>query len=397
MPKGPRILVLNHNLRERGTYFRAWHTALAFSKRGADVAFCSTGPGRWRARAGRRDGVAIHESPQWAPVYGPDSGWSPFGALSRLGLLARPWDAVLSFSHKPVDQIPARAARAFRRAKWHCDWCDFWGGEGLNALQSKQRGPALSLRDFASDACNPVDNALERAAIAGCDLLTTISTDLQRRASDWGRSAELTMLYPSGADLRGIRPLDRARCRRALGLDPDGLYAAYVSSWHPDEALLMDALSIVRRKTPGLKVIAAGAAFATPPIRQRALGVAGLLMHQGRVPYRKLEVLLGACDFCLMPLADTEFNRSRWPNKICDYLASGRGIVACGVGDVASLSESGAAWITQPNAASFAEGIAKAASSHTQRNAFGKAARHWAESRMDWEKLAGGLWERLGF
>ena len=391
----PRVLVLNHNLPERGTWFRALRTAEAFAARGARVTMVCTGPGRWRLRAGWRGNVQMLQAPHWSPVYGPDSGWSPLGAAARLGLSLRGWDAVMSFSHKPVDQLPARLSRSLCGARWACDWCDLWGEDGLNALQRAQRGPAASLHDRASDACDSIDARLEQAAARDCDVLTVISTDLARRAAALGRDERRALLYPSGADLDGIRPLDRARCRRALGLEEGRFLVGYVSSWHPDEGLLLRALSRACAQAPALQLLAAGAPVAASDAELRALGLRGRVTHLGRLPYRRLSMMLGACDAAVLPLEDTAFNRSRWPNKICDYLAAGRAIVAGEVGDVARLMAEGVGWGASPNAEALAAALLEAASNPAEAHRRGAAARAHAQEHRRWERLAQPVWDRL--
>ena len=62
-----RILVLNHNLRERGTYFRAREVARGFHERGHDVTFACTGQGYYRARSvERRERWHHWESANWS-------------------------------------------------------------------------------------------------------------------------------------------------------------------------------------------------------------------------------------------------------------------------------------------------------------------------------------------
>ena len=46
---------------------------------------------------------------------------------------------------------------------------------------------------------------------------------------------------------------------------------------------------------------------------------------------------MATADLFFLPLRDTEGNRSRWPNKIGDYMASGRPIVASEVGEIVPI------------------------------------------------------------
>ncbi|MBX3728205.1 MAG: glycosyltransferase family 4 protein [Candidatus Sumerlaeia bacterium] len=389
-----RVLVLNHNLREHGTYFRAWKVAQQLARAGHDVTFVTTSATRWY-RADRRveGGITLVESPNWAPLHHPDEGWSPLGLLERLRLAgSQRWDLVFSFSHRPVDQLPARLARRLHGARWVCDWCDLYGGEGINSLGRRRRGQPITFQDFLRDGLDHWDDRLERAAARDADLLTVISTDLGRRAVRLGRSRRSTHLMVSGADTDAIQPLDAKACRAELGLPAEGLLLGYIANYHPDERLLLDGFARVAAAREDIGLVAVGPPFYGGPTALRDRGIGHRVRHFGRVPFARIPVFLGAADILLVPMTDTAFNRSRWPNKIGDHLAAGRPQVAALVGDVRRFLATHDVGVGfEPTPEDFACAVLGLADDPQARARMGREARRVAETEFAWP----GLVERL--
>jgi hypothetical protein len=60
-----RILCLNHNLREHGTYFRAFHLARELARRGHQMTLWTASEHHWyRPAESQQDGVANLRSPK---------------------------------------------------------------------------------------------------------------------------------------------------------------------------------------------------------------------------------------------------------------------------------------------------------------------------------------------
>lgn len=379
-----RILVLNHNLRGNGTWFRAVKVADCLAARGHDVTFVTSAPNLWRARRGTRGRVRVWETPSWTFVYGPDGGWLPIGLLWRLGIAASGgWDVVWSFSHKPVDQWPARLARSLRGAKWFADWCDLWGSGGLNNLaDGDPRVPAWVRR------VNAWDERLEKAAARDAEFLTVISSFLAGKARSLGVDAARIHRMTNGADLRAIRPLDARRCRRRLGIAEDGVVLGYISNWYPEEEFFLDAMQRVVAARPGTRVLVRGPEFRGGAAELRRRGLEGALLRFDRMPYARLLALVGACDAMLLPMEDTLFNRSRWPHKIGDYMAAGRPMVACEVGDVREFMKHHAVGIgCDPSVEAFAAAAVRMVDDANLRAEAGARARRVAEETMDWQRI----------
>ena len=111
-----RILILNHNLRGRGTWHRAWQLGRHLARRGRAVTLWTAAPNHfYRPASETREGVTIVETPSWAPLAGADDGWGPLDVAYRLLRIAiEPFDLCYAFAHPPSVAWPAWAARWVR-------------------------------------------------------------------------------------------------------------------------------------------------------------------------------------------------------------------------------------------------------------------------------------------
>lgn len=392
--------MLNHNLRQRGTWHRAWQLARELVRRGHAVTLWTAAPHHfYRAAGSTEDGVRLVETPSWAPLAGPDDGWGPLDVLYRsLRILTEPFDLCYAFAHAPSVAAPAWLARRLRRRPLLWDWCDWYEGGIFPKRQALRRagvgGPEPLLQRRAERWEVPLERAMARRA----GRLTVISSFLRDQALQAGRRPGEILLLPNGADLRGIRPLPRAACRAELGLPPGGRLLGYVANYHPDQELLLAALA--GAALPDLKLLKTG-----PPLAPRlvaSLGLEGRILDLGQVAPEKIPVILGAADALALPLENNASNLARIPFKWTDYLAAGRPVVTCRVGDLArwfAPGASGAAGATDaPGLASDPTGEAYGAAiravfeaPEAEREALGAAARRLAEREFDWAILAARL------
>ncbi|MEX2283518.1 MAG: glycosyltransferase [Gemmatimonadota bacterium] len=372
-----KLLYLNHNVRGRGTYLRAFHLARQLVQRGHQVTLCTTSPSaRWLITAQDVDGVEIIEAPDLLIGRGR-TGWDPWNALRRmLRLRHRSFDLIHAFDSRPVVVHPAMMLQRWTGAGLVMDWADWWGRGGWIHDRS-----GWAVRTMFG----PIETWYEehfRRQAAGT---TAISTALARRAVDLGVRPETVMLLPNGCDAGAIRPASSADARRRLQVGSDVPLLVHVGLLtFGDLMLLNNAFERARREIPGARLVLVGRTGIRP---RPAAGVT----VTGTVDSHCLADWLAAADACVIPCRDTIGNRGRWPSKVNDYLAAGRPVVMPQVGDVAELlSRSGAGWCTTATAEGLAAGMVDALADGQARERAARAARGLAE-RLDWSVLAGPL------
>lgn len=386
-----RVLVLNHNLRERGTWFRARTIARAFHQRGHDVTFICTGEGYYRPRHRPSEPRWTEwESANWTPIRERGDGCSPLGLLQRLYRIRGRFDLVYTFSHLPVDQLTARFLGPSRRGFWITDWCDLWNSEhgGLHdtSLWPRPLPPMMSgLRGRLIRETFRREDGLEQDAARRADAVSIIVSPMRDYTRAIGVADDRVLHLVSGADTTNIAPQDRDFARAELDLPTNLLVAGYIANATPDNQQLEAALEIVWREIPDLRFLSVGPRWygdSGPAARAVA---SGRMIDYDRQPFARVPTFLAASDFLVMPLRDVPYNRCRWPHKLGDYMASGRPIATCDVGDMGEVvrrHQMGS--VGEPSPEGLAKAIFALARDKTLRQTSGANARLAAEGEFSW-------------
>ncbi len=165
----------------------------------------------------------------------------------------------------------------------------------------------------------------------------------------------------------------------------DGFTLLYAGNLGHAQGLdvLLDACSRVMN-LPGFRCLIAGSGTAEDELRQRAetLGLTNVTFL-GRWPGADMGRLVSVASAILVSLSDDSLSAMTMPSKVPAILASGRPVLACAVGDVASIvSESGAGWTARPAGVEDLEDAIRRAQSEsrTQLDERGRMARaHYEE------------------
>jgi glycosyltransferase involved in cell wall biosynthesis len=384
-----RILVLNANIRERGTWFRARKVARGLYHRGHDVTFVCQGEGWYRPRVRQnRPRWFEWETASWSPLR-VEEGHAPLAVLQRILKLRGHWDLIYTFSHLPVDSAVAHLVRD-STTFWMTDWCDLWNSTegGIHDMRYWPRPlpPFLTgWKGVYTRFSHRLENALERQVAIDADAVSIIASPMLAETRRLGIADSKVLHLISGADTRNIRPLEQEVARRALGLDPADLIAVYVANFTPDNAQLEKALESAMARHPRLKVLSVGPRWYDDKGFIASQVKAGRMLDMGRRPFAEIPVFLGAADFLLMPIRDTPLNRCRWPNKFGDYMASGRPTATTLVGDMGRVCRERQVGIAgPPTPKGLAEAICELAADPELRQRLGANALHTAEHQFSW-------------
>jgi glycosyltransferase involved in cell wall biosynthesis len=394
-----RALFLVHNLENRGSYFRALEIAKRVAARGHYVQFCYVGDKRKYRPTYRPEDVTMAEMPYFTLFNDRQEGWSIFDNATRIrDALKTRWDLVYGFSHKPDCVLPGLAAK-LRGATFVLDWADWWGGpEGLyrhcvipsNGFQSM---PA-PLR-FGRRTVFRMEEIWEPIVYSWADAVTLISEEYLKHKYAPYNLQHKSLVMHSGAPLAAIRPMDKHVARQSIGLQvpPASTVLGYVANFHMDERLLMEAFAQVCRTRDDVHLVVVGADLEATTPEIHAL-THDRLHHFGRQPFERMREFLGACDILLLPLTDIALDRARYPHKLSDYVAAGRPIVACNVGETGRvLMRYMIGNLCRPDAQSFAAEILKLANHQHAWPKLGSDIRHAAEHYFNWDEICKRLFK----
>ncbi len=380
-----RILFLNHNLAWRGTFFRAYHLARELVARGHEVDLWTVSKRVSLAGETRvSEGVRIWITPRWWKVGRHDGGYAPLDILVRSARIQLgKWDLIHAFDHRPNVSAPWYLKKLLGQSVFCADWCDWWTAGGITTNR----------RRFAFiDRC---ERRLEEGSKRAAQFVTVISNILYERACEVGIEPGRLLLLPSGADIRGISCLDEVECRDMVGLRPHDPTLCFVGYSLWDIELISKAFALVQKAIPSCQLLVIGGGVEAPALDSLRKGfrIGYDVYLPGEIPYRLLPRFLGAATVHLLPLDNSLANRARLPNKLGDYLASGRPIVACDIGDTGRvIAEHEVGCVSNVSAESFADAILELLNASSQeRLAIGKRARALAEGPYAWSCMADRL------
>lgn len=371
-----RLLLLNHNYRFGGTYYRAMPMAEQLAAHGHDVTLMTVSrEHKLRATHRQVSGVHLIETPKWGQNNSGE-GYGPPDNLLRLGhALRHRYDIIHMFDHKPNATFPGLSGR-LRGAKLIADWADWWGGPGGINDVPKRRIPAVG----------KFEQWWEVRAKQWADGVVTISTVLQQRALDIGIPADRVLYLPTGAALDRIRPMDMQAARQQLGVPAERKIVGFIGMGQGDLEIVMQAI----RTIPNAWLMIVGGK--TPRVLAQAedYGVADRLWQTGFVPDEQVSLYLACADVMCMPLTDNAANRGRLPNKFLDYLCAGRPVVANPIGDIGTLMERHDVGLLAPPEG-YGDALAALLANPAQAAELGRRARHVAETHFAWPALIARL------
>ncbi len=380
-----RVLMLAHNVSERGSAIRALSIARWLAAAGRDVTVLS---GRRHAGVGythaSMDGVRLLEPPDLLPYRFRNGGLSPIDLAGRLShVLRERYDVVHTFEPRPCATLPGLLARR-RKSVWVADWADLWGPDGMAATwPTPQR---VTLGAF--------DGVLQSYTRRRADAVTVISSDLERRAGLLGIPPERIRRIAVGANDDLFRPQPAAEARARYGLPDDALVLVHTGFAPFDDWLLAHTFAELAVAEPRAYLLMSGRRFPLVEDRAAAVGAAHRVVHVGVVPYGELGSVMACGDVMVVPYTAQPHNEARFPNRAGDYLAAGRPIATNPTGDLGRLVETERVGVVAPQIPeAFARAILDLLRQPDVRDEMGSRARALAETTLSWRAVAASVGE----
>ena len=156
--------------------------------------------------------------------------------------------------------------------------------------------------------------------LAKADVCLFASRALMQQMGGAGPS----LWVPNGIDTALFKPLDKAACRRELGLAQDATYVGYVGSVTADRGVddLVTAVQLLRDDGQDVRVLLAGDAAG------HAAWTQSFVTNLGNVPYARAPVVMGCCDVLALPYRHSAYLDMASSCKIPEYLAAARPLAA---------------------------------------------------------------------
>jgi glycosyltransferase involved in cell wall biosynthesis len=370
-----KIIFLTYETKEiGGSYLRSLSLAEGLVKLGHQVTLWTSAKERTLfPKISFENGVEVIESIGVFPYRFRKGGYDPFDILLRtITILFSNCSIIHSFNHRPAATFPAFIKYIFSsQTKWFLDWADLWGKGGI---ADRRYGP------FRFITAN-VDHYMEQLFIKLPFAITPISDDLVKKAISIRKSADHVYFLPIGANIDFIKPLPKLESRKKLKLSTKENFLLYLYVGTYDDELLFKTFNELKKIRKDTTLILLGPKL---PIFNKQKKV----INKGVVSREILPFYLAAADIMMLPFANKEINLGKFPNKLGDYLAAGRPIVANPTGEVKKMlmkEEIGVLVSEEPKL--FAKGISDLLNDHKKMEKLGKNARE-VGLKLSWTSVA---------
>lgn len=170
------------------------------------------------------------------------------------------------------------------------------------------------------------------------DSIIVISSELKRRFS----KQEKVVVILGGAENSQLQPYKIIDARVLLHIPADRFIIGMsnlIRSDHEDNKVFFAALQRICEEYSKVHLIATGCDESYIKEIEREFNITGKILFPGYVDFIDYNKYLSACDIFVLPYPDTCINRSRWPNKIGDYMCLERPIITNPTGDVKKIFE----------------------------------------------------------
>jgi len=281
--------------------------------------------------------------------------------------------------------IPAMLAALLRGRHLHYDWDDW----EVKIYEVSTR-PSL-LRNIIRKFLSILENTIPIAA----DTVSVASQRLKAECNKIIRRGDVIFDAHVGADLKRFNPLTSGLAvRERFGITkPLILYLGQLHGGQYVELFIRTAEKLISDYHQDLSFMIVGDGYMANELKKMVsrLGLGGSVIFAGAVSHELVPQYIAAADICVACFEENEVTSCKSPLKVVEYLASGKAIVASGVGEVPEMLQDSGVLTTPGDAGSLASGIIRVLSEPGLKDKIQKSARRRAEEKYNWEVTASNL------
>lgn len=327
------ILFSHYGIKDGDGFGRSFLLAKNLAKFGHHVTFLTSQNKEFifPFKKEEREGVELISFPDIVPRSMRKGGLGPLNILLKTWFaLRRKYDVVHSDSgHRPSSGLPCLISRKFKGAIYVSEWWDFFGKGGI--YDEMPRWYQLTLGNF--DTIQEVNNKKQ------ADGVVALSEFTAQRALKLGKPAESVLLLHGGADVDKIKVLDGKTFKKKYGIAEDSLTFGFIGMNEgelKDIVPFLDAINELKEDIP-VNWFSTGQKLSEET--KKKYGIGSELIEFGWVDYSLYSEYLACADVFILLSQNNIVNKARWPNKLGDYFAADRPILANPEGEVRNLMD----------------------------------------------------------
>lgn len=315
--------------------------------------------------------AVLHKSFVWRVVaflvFAVTSVWA--------GLRAGPVDVVMGTSPPIFQAVSALLVARIRRKPFLLEVRDLWPEFAIE--MGVLRNPALKA----------LSRWLEQFLYRRADHLLVNSPAYRDYLIKKGIPAEKISFVPNGVDVSMFDPADRGEEIRKK-FDLDGKFVAVYAGAHGAandlDSLLTAAENL--RGVPEIHVLFVGDGKERERLQREAAARSLVnVTFAGPLPKLQMPAVLAAADVCIAVLKNIPMFTTTYPNKVFDYMGAGRPTVLAIDGVIRGVIEeaNGGLFVPPGNPTALADALRQLWSDASQREAMGRSARAFVETRFN--------------
>jgi len=324
-----KILYLNHNPVNQGTYYRCFFLGKRVAELGHKVTLVCSSNKNLDLRVRRKvvnNNFDIVTLPRirFHKYY---TGQISRAVIGSLITLFKKYDLLHSFAvAQPSTALPTIFSKIFRRKPIIIDWDDLWGAGGFSGYHVNIVKKGL---DF-------LETKMPRV---GDDLVVTTEFLLSR-----ARKLSLKKpIYkvPNGCNIKGFSKVSKKKARKKLKINPkEKIIVSLGHAYFKSLDILFSSFSKAVKSLPELKLHMVGGISLNSEFKRKYHSIINKnVVLAGELPYKKAMIYLQAADVLALPMENSLIEKARWPVRLGDYLLSNRPIVSNAVGEVKYILE----------------------------------------------------------
>jgi len=385
-----RILFLNHNYENYGTYFRCYYLGKYLSILGHNITLVCASKSNFDLRIRTKainNNFRIITLPR-LKIHEYHTGHILRMLINSEIVILKDFDILHSFAvAQPSTGIPTVLCRLLKGKPVVVDWDDDWS-DGLGRYHPYPIWRAVSY--------------LEKYIPKMADKITVASEFLKNKSLQYGYESKKIFKLPNGSNIDFIKPIDMSKARQYLGLkQEEPIILAMGHTYMESMDILLKTYSKIAEINPRIKLYIIGRIGLTiNKIKEKYPALVGLVNFFGEQTYERIPYFLSCANVLVLPMEDSPMESSRFPIRLGDYLASGRPIVSNAVGEVKYVIESEGCGLTckPSDIDNFAKNILALLENVAMQSKLGIRARIAAEQRFSWQKISAilsGIYDHL--